>query len=92
VAQNLHVMRTADADWVVHRPCRDQVLSRHESEQSAVSAARQQLLSVGGGELVIHGDDGRVALVIRYARPSRRSDTWKVDRVLGRGLYDAAAT
>jgi hypothetical protein len=85
VAQNLHVMRTADADWVVHRPCRDQVLSRHDSERSAVAAARQQLISVGGGELVIHGDDGRVALVIRYARPARRADVSRLDQVPGGG-------
>ena len=92
MAQNLHVMRTSNADWVVHRPCRDQVLSRHDSEQSAVAAARQQLLSVGGGELVLHGEDGRVALLIRYARPARRSDTWTADQVAGSGWYEATAT
>jgi hypothetical protein len=63
--------------------CRDQILSRHDSERSAVAAARQQLISVGDGELVIHGDDGRVALVIRYARPVRRADLWRLDPVPG---------
>jgi hypothetical protein len=92
VAQNLHVMRTANADWVVHRPCRNKVLSRHDSQQSAVAAARQQLLSVGGGELIVHGDDGRVALVIRYVQRSRPSEAWKVDQIVGRGSYDATAT
>jgi hypothetical protein len=65
--------------------CRDQILSRHDSERSAVAAARQQLISVGDGELVIHGDDGRVALVIRYARPVRRADLWRLDPVPGDG-------
>jgi hypothetical protein len=85
-------MRTSNADWVVHRPCRDHVPSRHDSQQSAVTAARQQLLSVGGGELVIHGEDGRVALVIRYPRPARRSDTWSADQVAGGGWSEPTAT
>jgi transcriptional regulator with XRE-family HTH domain len=55
-----HVMRDARGGWVVNKGSGDRMSSRHATQAEAIDRAREILQNTGGGELVIHGEDGRV--------------------------------
>ncbi|MEY2425278.1 MAG: hypothetical protein QOI61_850, partial [Actinomycetota bacterium] len=46
--------------WNVQAPGARGASSRHITQTAAVSAARETLRNVGGGELVIHGEAWRI--------------------------------
>lgn len=46
--------------WAVHRPGAARASSIHETQREAADRAREALRSSGGGELTVHGRDGRI--------------------------------
>jgi hypothetical protein len=47
-------------DWAVHRPGASRASSVHPTQAEAIRRARESLGRDGGGELTIHGRDGRI--------------------------------
>lgn len=54
------VLAAERGGWDVRRPEGVRASSHHRTKTEAIQAARRQLKSAGGGELIIHGNDGRV--------------------------------
>lgn len=46
--------------WAVQKPGADRVSSLHSTQGEAIDRARQILIGDGGGELTVHGRDGRI--------------------------------
>ena len=55
-----HVVRNADGGWDVVAPNADRVSSHHGTQADAIDRAREIVGHAGGGEVVIHGRDGRI--------------------------------
>lgn len=55
-----NVTPTGDGRWAVHRPGADRASSVHDTQQEATDRAREALQNTGGGELTVHGRDGRI--------------------------------
>jgi hypothetical protein len=47
-------------DWAVRRPGASRASSVHPTQAEAIRRARDSLVRDGGGELTIHGRDGRI--------------------------------
>lgn len=54
-----HVVRDGDV-WSVKKPGSDRASSRHRTQAEAEAAAKRIMRNQGGGEVVIHGQDGRI--------------------------------
>lgn len=54
-----HVIEKPDGGWAI-QTSRNGTGRRFGTQQDAVVAAREALRSTGGGELIIHGRDGRI--------------------------------
>jgi hypothetical protein len=46
--------------WVIQRPDAQRVSGRYKTQSEALEAAREVLNKEGGGQLIIHGSDGRI--------------------------------
>ena len=46
--------------WAVHKPGASRASSVHHTQAEAITRARQMLENDGGGELTIHGANGRI--------------------------------
>lgn len=55
-----NVTPSGDGRWAVHRPGAGRASSLHDTQRDAADRARESLLNTGGGELTIHGRDGRI--------------------------------
>jgi Uncharacterized protein conserved in bacteria (DUF2188) len=55
----LHIVER-DSGWAVQRPDNARVDKRYANKRDAVEAGRKTLREEGGGELIIHGRDGRI--------------------------------
>ena len=55
-----NVTPSGDGRWAVQRPGATRASSIHDTQQGAVDRARAALNNTGGGELTIHGRDGRI--------------------------------
>jgi len=56
---NRHVT-PGDDGWRVVKPNSDRASSVHSTQSEAIDAARQIVENQGGGEVVIHGRDGKI--------------------------------
>lgn len=54
-----HVV-SSGSSWAVKAPNASRASSTHSTQAEAIAAARQVVRNTGGGELVIHGKDGRI--------------------------------
>jgi len=54
-----HVV-SREGGWAVKAPNASRASSTHATQAEAIAAARQVVRNSGGGELVIHGRDGRI--------------------------------
>ena len=54
-----HVIKHGDR-WAVKKPGSPRVSSQHRTQEAAEKRAAQILRRAGGGERVVHGEDGRV--------------------------------
>ncbi len=55
-----NVTPSGDGNWAVHRPGTSRASSVHPTQADAIQRARESLVRDGGGELTIHGRDGRI--------------------------------
>ncbi|GGM50503.1 DUF2188 domain-containing protein [Dactylosporangium sucinum] len=60
MANERHVTQRPDGDWDVSKPGRTRPVATETTQKAAIDAARVDLSSHGGGEIVIHGRDGRI--------------------------------
>lgn len=65
-----HVVRTEDGRWAVKAPGSQRASSVSSTQREAIAKARDTVSKEGGGEVRIHGRDGRI----------RDSDTIKPGR------------
>jgi hypothetical protein len=55
-----HVVPNPNGGWDVVRPNAERASSHHDTQEQAISRGRQIVHNLGGGELRIHGRDGRI--------------------------------
>ena len=55
-----HVVPRPEGGWAVKKPGSSKPESVHRKQSSAEDAAKQQVRREGGGEVRIHGTDGRI--------------------------------
>ncbi len=55
-----HVLPNASGGWDVKAPNGSRASSHHDTQADAINAARTIVKNQGGGELVVHGQDGRI--------------------------------
>lgn len=59
-ANRRHVSPNRDGGWDVNKPGADRSSGHFDTQGEAIQRARQILERSGGGELTIHGRDGRI--------------------------------
>lgn len=57
---NRNVFKNKSGQWVSQSQASDQPTSLHLTQYEAINAARNDLRNSGGGELIIHGEDGKI--------------------------------
>ena len=57
---NRHVTQTDDGRWQVRKEGAERASSTHDTQHDAINRAREIERNTGGGEVVIHGRDGRI--------------------------------
>lgn len=57
---NRHVVPNPDGGWDVKAPNADRASSHHGTQADAIDRAREIVANAGGGEVRIHGTDGRI--------------------------------
>lgn len=61
MARNVrHVTPDPDGGWDVVKPDGGRASSHHDTQADVIDRARDIVGNVGGGEVVIHGRDGRI--------------------------------
>lgn len=55
-----NVTPSGNGDWAVNRPGASRASSVHPTQAEAIRRARESLSRDGGGELTVHGRDGRI--------------------------------
>lgn len=60
MSQNRNVFRRVDGQWVNRLQGADRASSLHTTQRDAENAAREMLINRGGGELSVHGRNGRI--------------------------------
>lgn len=55
-----HVVPSEGGGWDVRAPGADRASSHHDTQADAIDRAREIVHNVGGGEIVIHGRDGKI--------------------------------
>ena len=57
---NRHVVPNPDGGWDVKAPKADRASSHHDTQAEAIDRAKEIVGNAGGGEVRIHGTDGRI--------------------------------
>jgi hypothetical protein len=57
---NRHVVPGANGGWDVKKPGATRASSHHDTQAEAIDRGRAIVHNAGGGELNIHGRDGRI--------------------------------
>lgn len=55
-----HVVKNPDGGWDVKKPRADRASSHHDTQGDAERRAKDIVRGAGGGEVVIHGRDGKI--------------------------------
>ena len=76
---NRHIIQRSDGVWANTVEGRKRATSLHETQADAVRSARNALRNAGGGELIIHGADGKVRQ--KDTVPPMSYDVWRESRV-----------
>lgn len=58
--QRRHVVANPDGGWDVKKPGSSRASKHFDTQQEAISRAREIVRNGGGGEVRIHGSDGRI--------------------------------
>jgi len=59
-SNNRHVVPNSNGGWDVVKPGSSRASSHHDTQADAVDRGREIVGNAGGGELRIHGRDGRI--------------------------------
>lgn len=59
-SSNRHVVPSSKGGWDIKRPGSTRASGHADTQAAAVTAAKQQVHKAGGGEVRIHGRDGRI--------------------------------
>lgn len=57
---NRHVVPNPGGGWDVKKPGAERASSHHDTQKDAIDRGRAIVRGAGGGELRIHGRDGRI--------------------------------
>ena len=57
---NRNIYRRDDGQWVNRLQGANRASSIHETQGEAINTARNMLIKSGGGELSVHGRDGKI--------------------------------
>lgn len=57
---NRHVVPNPEGGWDVIKPNAQRASSHHDTQQDAIDRGREIVHNAGGGELRIHGRDGKI--------------------------------
>lgn len=55
-----HVVRNEDGGWDIKAPDAQRRSGHEDTQAAAIDRAREIVSNAGGGEVVIHGRDGRI--------------------------------
>lgn len=55
-----HVVPRSDGKWAVKKPGASRASSVHNRQSDAINRGRQIVTNLGGGEVTIHGRNGRI--------------------------------
>lgn len=55
-----HVVPNPNGGWDVVKPNAERASSHHNTQEQAINRGREIVHNLGGGELRIHGRDGRI--------------------------------
>jgi hypothetical protein len=58
--QARHVVPLPDGSWGVRKPGAQRLSDKQPTQAAAVDRAREILTNVGGGQLRVHGTDGKI--------------------------------
>ena len=59
--KSYHVIAKSDGSWNVKRTGAERASGKFSTKKEAVTTAKKLVTKDGGGELIIHGKDGRVS-------------------------------
>ena len=59
-SNNRHVVPSPNGGWHVRAPGASRASTHHDTQSEAIDRAREIVHNAGGGEVVIHGRDGRI--------------------------------
>lgn len=60
MSENRHVVPNAEGGWDVKAPGAKRASSHHDTLREAEQQAKKTVGNQGGGEVLIHGQDGRI--------------------------------
>lgn len=60
MSNDRHVVKNPTGGWDVKKPGADRASSHHRTQGDAERRAKDVVRGAGGGEVVIHGRDGRI--------------------------------
>jgi hypothetical protein len=66
-SKRYHVLRDADGQWLVKRAGANNAIKQFARQSDAINAARN-VARHSGGELVVHGRDGRIKAADTYPK------------------------
>jgi hypothetical protein len=66
---NRHVVPDPDGGWVVKAPDAERASGHFDTQADAYGRARDIVGNLGGGEVVVHGTDGRIRNSNTIGRP-----------------------
>lgn len=58
--ESRHVVPNPEGGWDVRKPGAERASSHHQRQSEAESKAKQTVANAGGGEVRIHGRDGKI--------------------------------
>ena len=76
---NRHVVKRSDGVWANMVEGRKRATSLHNTQADAIRSARSALRNAGGGELIVHGADGKVRQ--KDTVPPMTYEAWRESRV-----------
>lgn len=59
-SNNRHVVPDGEGGWKVQKPGAGRASSTHDTQADAINRAREIVGNAGGGEIRIHGRDGKI--------------------------------
>lgn len=60
MSDNRHVVPNSEGGWDVRKPEARRASSHHDTQKAAEDRAKEIVSNLGGGEVRIHGRDGRI--------------------------------